>query len=205
LLENPTRFKDMPETWTISVGTKVYGPYTTGQMRAFHGEGRLAQHSLVARAGEDQFHPAGEDPGLASLFSSASYPDQTTLASPSPHVPEPHSAPEPRRFGQDAEAGERTRFVIIADMKSGSISAMEEAIFGLGQAFRFMPQAWVVTSEVSLSTIRHALVQKLGKLDTIFVVDTVRDRAAWFNFGPEADSRFRRMWSRAAEAPRKAG
>ncbi|HWC63271.1 MAG TPA: DUF4339 domain-containing protein [Rhizomicrobium sp.] len=194
----------MPETWTISVGTKVYGPYTTGQMRAFYGEGRLAPHSLVARGGEDQFHPAGEDPDLAALFPSNSYPDQAPL--PSPRAPEPQPAPEPRRFGQDAEAsGERTRFVIIADMKSGSISALEEEIFNLGQAFRFMPQAWVVTSEVSLSTIRHALVQKLGKLDTIFVVDTVRDRAAWFNFGPEADSRFRRMWSRMPEAARKAG
>ena len=28
----------------------------------------LADHSLVARAGEEQFHPAGEDPELASLF-----------------------------------------------------------------------------------------------------------------------------------------
>jgi hypothetical protein len=194
----------MPETWTISVGAKVYGPYTTGQMRAFYGEGRLAPHSLVARAGEDQFHPAGEDPDLAPLFPSASYPDQAPLPSPSTHEPQ-RAAPEPRRFGQDTEIAERTRFVIIADMKSGSISALEEEIFNLGQAFRFMPQAWVVTSEVSLSTIRHALVQKLGKLDTIFVVDTVHDRAAWFNFGPEADSRFRRMWSRAPEAARKAG
>jgi hypothetical protein len=202
LSENTTRFKDMPETWTISFGAKVYGPYTTGQMRAFYNEGRLAPHSLVARAGDDQFHPAGEDPDLAALFPSSSYPDQAPP--PSPRV-ESQPAQEPRRFGQEAETGERTRFVIIADMKSGSISALEEEIFKLGQAFRFMPQAWVVTSEVSLSTIRHAVVQKLGKLDTIFVVDTVRDRAAWFNFGPEADSRFRRMWSRAAETARKAG
>ena len=48
------------------------------------------------------------------------------------------------------------------------------------------------------------LVQKLGKLDTIFVVDTIHDRAAWFNFGPEADTRVRRMWSRTPEGARKA-
>ena len=114
---------------------------------------------------------------------------------------------EPRRFGQESEisSGERSRFVIISDMKSGSISALEEEIFNLGHAFRFMPQAWVLTSEASLNTIRHALMQKLGKLDTIFVVDTIHDRAAWFNFGPEADTRVRRMWSRTPEGARKTG
>jgi hypothetical protein len=192
----------MAETWTISVDGRVYGPYTAEQMRAFQAEGRLATHSLVARAGEEQFHPAGEDADLAQLF-------PAPAASPSDsdaNTPEPNAAAEPRRFGREAESGvgERSRFVIIADMKSGSISALEEEIFNLGHAFRFMPQAWVLTSEASLNTIRHALMQKLGKIDTIFVVDTIHDRAAWFNFGPEADSRVRRMWSRTPEGARKA-
>jgi hypothetical protein len=170
-------------------------------MRAFHAEGRLAVHSLVARAGEEQFRPASEDPELSLLFGPAAAPAV---------APQPEAAPqpqEPRRFGQEADlsAGERSRFVIISDMKSGSISALEEEIFNLGHAFRFMPQAWVLTSEASLNTIRHALMQKLGKLDTIFIVDTIHDRAAWFNFGPEADTRVRRMWSRTPEGARKAG
>ena len=191
----------MSETWSISVGSRVYGPYSAEQMRAFHAEGRLAVHSLVARAGEEQFRPASEDPELALLFAPAAAPAA---------APQPEAAPqsqEPRRFGQEAElsAGERSRFVIISDMKSGSISALEEEIFNLGHAFRFMPQAWVLTSEASLNTIRHALMQKLGKLDTIFIVDTIHDRAAWFNFGPEADTRVRRMWSRTPEGARKAG
>jgi hypothetical protein len=187
------------EPWTISVGSRIYGPYTTEQMRSFHREGRLAAHSLIARVGEEHFHPAGEDPELAPLF------EAQTVSRPAPQRdPEPRPAHEPRRFGQETESGERTRFVIVVDMKSGSISAMEEEIFNLGQAFRFMPQSWVLISEASLSTIRHALVRKLGKLDSIFVVDTMRDRAAWFNFGPEADSRLRRMWART-ESARKAG
>jgi hypothetical protein len=191
----------MSETWTISVGSRVFGPYTAEQMRAFHAEGRLAVHSLVARAGEEQFRTAGEDPELALLFPAAEPAPQTaSLAAPQP-------AAEPHRFGresQEAGAAERSRFVIISDMKSGSISAMEEGIFNLGPAYRFMPQSWVLTSEASLNTIRHALMQKLGKLDTIFIVDTIHDRAAWFNFGPEADTRVRRMWSRTPEGARKA-
>jgi hypothetical protein len=195
----------MSETWTISVGSRVYGPYTADQMRAFHAEGRLATHSMVARAGEEQFHPAGEDAELAPLFPAPAASDPP--ADSTVNLREARPAQEPRRFGQEADtaSGERSRFVIIADMKSGSISALEEEIFNLGHAFRFMPQAWVLTSEASLNTIRHAVMQKLGKLDTMFVVDTIHDRAAWFNFGPEADSRVRRMWSRTPEGARKAG
>ena len=192
----------MSETWTISVGNRVYGPYTVEQMRAFHAEGRLATHSLIARAGEEQFHPAGEDAELAQLFP-VSAPVAEAPAAPAEPLQAAH---EPRRFGQEPDhqnTADRSRFVVISDMKSGSISALEEEIFNLGHAFRFMPQAWVLTSEASLNTIRHALMQKLGKLDTIFVVDTIHDRAAWFNFGPEADTRVRRMWSRTPEGARK--
>ena len=191
----------MSETWTISVGSRAYGPYSIDQLRAFQAEGRLATHSLVARAGEEQFRPAVEDPELASLFSieAAATPEPEAETQPAPH-------PEPTRFGKEPEQArtDRSRFVIISDMKSGSISALEEEIFNLGHAYRFMPQSWVLTSEASLNTIRHALMQKLGKLDTIFVVDTIHDRAAWFNFGPEADIRVRRMWSRTPEGARKA-
>jgi hypothetical protein len=47
--------------------------------------------------------------------------------------------------------------------------------------------------------VRTALVRKLGKLDALFIVDAVHDKAAWFNFGPESDARIRRMWSRPTE------
>lgn len=203
----------MSETWTINVDNRIYGPYTADQMRAFHTEGRLALYSLVARDGEDKFHPAGEDARLAQLFSrdaQATEQPAEPAAEPTPE-PEPQvqtpAQPEPHRFGSQPEGGlgERSRFVIISDMKSGSIANLEEEIFKLGHAFRFMPLAWVLTSEASLNTIRHALMQKLGKLDTIFIVDTVHDRAAWFNFGPEADIRVRRMWSRTPEGARKTG
>ena len=177
----------MAESWTISVAGRVYGPYSLEQMQGFHAENRLADHSLVARAGEEQFHPASEDAELAPLF----------VASEAPQA-----EPQPHRFG--VRAGEEhgsavpSHFVIIADMKSRSITGLEEEIFSLGQAHRFMPQSWVLSSEASINTIRNALVQKLGKLDTLFIVDAAHDKAAWFNFGPEADTRIRKMWSRPA-------
>jgi hypothetical protein len=186
----------MSETWTISVGGRVYGPYSLEQMRSFHTEGRLADHSLVARAGEDQFHAASEDTALAGFFQPA--PQAGAGAPAQPETPTPH------KFGADTEtAGERTHYVIIADMKSRSIAGLEEEIFNLGPAHRFMPQAWVVSSEAGINTIRHALVQKLGKIDTLFIVDAAHDKAAWFNFGPENDARVRRMWTREPAQARK--
>ncbi len=175
----------MSPTWTISVAGRDYGPYSLEQMKQFQGEGRLAPHSLVAREGEDGTHQASEDSELALLF-------------PAPGAAKPQQAdPAPVRFGRDSRpAGERSRYIIAAEMKSGSISALEEEISRFGASFRFMPQTWILVSEVSINTIRSELVQKLGKLDTLIVVDTTHDKAAWFNFGPEADTKMRRLWQR---------
>src|SRR3954447_23972168 len=85
----------MAETWTISVGGRVYGPYTLKQMQAFRAENRLADHSLVARGDEEQFHPPGEDPALAPLFK----PDRPGEAENTP-ASEPA---QPHRFGARAE------------------------------------------------------------------------------------------------------
>jgi hypothetical protein len=181
----------MAETWTISVGGRVYGPYSLEQMQGFHAENRLADHSLVARAGEEQFHPAIEDSELAPLFQPFQAQDTT-----------PSEPAQPHRFGARAEPeGQEgpAHFVIVADMKSRSITGLEEEIFSLGQAHRFGPQAWVLCSEASINTIRNALVQKLGKIDTLFIVDAAHDKAAWFNFGPETDTRIRKMWSRPVD------
>jgi hypothetical protein len=184
----------MVESWTISVGGRVYGPYGIEQMQSFHAENRLADHSMVARAGEEQFHPASEDAALAALFQAA--PAAAEIPAAEPVATEPA---QPHRFGARVETDGPAHFVVVADMKSRSITGLEEEIFSLGQAHRFGPQAWVLSSEASINTIRNALVQKLGKLDTIFIVDAARDKAAWFNFGPEADTRIRKMWSRPTD------
>jgi hypothetical protein len=193
----------MPDTWTISVGGRVYGPYTLEQMRAFHAENRLADHSLVARAGEDKLHPAGEDVLLAPLFQPARAPQAQSMPNREAAHEPASEAQQPHRFGARAETenghGAPSHFVIVADMKSASIAGLEEEIFRLGQAHRFSGQAWVLVSEHPINIVRTALVQKLGKLDTIFIVDAARDKAAWFNFGPEADTRIRKMWSKPVD------
>lgn len=188
----------MPDTWTVNTGERTYGPYTITQLQAFASEGRLAPHSLVARTGEQEYHAAGEDPHLSNLFRT---PQSVTA------IAQALRNDQPRAFGRkesDAEPGETSHYIIIADMKSRSVAGIEEEVFALGPAYAVLPQVWLLTCDLSINAVRNALVQKLGKLDMLFVVDATRDRAAWFNFGPEADARIRRLWARAGEVRKTA-
>ena len=187
----------MSSSWSISVGGRSYGPYSLEQMKAFRAEGRLAPHSLVARDGAEHFLQAAEDAELAALFSA---PAQKPATEPATG----EISGGPAKLGRGAGAsGERNRFIIIAEMKSGSIAALDETILGLGSSFSFLPQSWILASAISLSTLRGELIQKLGKLDTLFIVDTTHDKAAWFNFGPEADAKMRLLWQRDGTPARK--
>lgn len=180
----------MPESWTLSVGPRVYGPYTVSQMQALYAEGRLARHSLVARADEEQFHAASENRRLAELFQR---PTDVIVGS----APEPVKPNRSTVLGQN-DVGTRALgdFVIVAEMKSYSTTNLEAEILLLGPAHRIGAQVWLLSSEDSINTIRSALVMKLGKLDTLFIVDATQNKAAWFNFAPEADCRLRSIWHR---------
>ena len=199
----------MSDTWTISVSGRSYGPYTEAQMQAFAAEGRLAPQSLVARADENQYRAASEDAVLGALFRPAS-PAPAQQAKPAQFFTAEGNE-DIQSFGrqeEDAPAGHRTHFIIVADMKSRSISGLEEEIFNLGPAVPIMPQAWLLASDMAINAIRQLLVQKLGKLDMLFIADATHDKAAWFNFGPESDSRIRRIWQKTpdttAATPRRA-
>ena len=188
----------MSSTWTVSVAGRSYGPYSLDQMQAFAAEGRLAPHSLVQRAGEPDVRQATEDSELATLFAPVA-----RAAAPAPGRSE-----TPATFGRqdDAAVSQRTHFVIISDMKSGSVASLEEEIFNLGQAFALLPQVWILLAESSVNAVRNRLIQKLGKLDILFVADATHDKAAWFNFGPEAEARIRRIWQKSSDgAARRAG
>lgn len=194
----------MSDTWNISVGGRNYGPYTLSQMEVFVAEGRLATHSHVAREGDDVFRPASEDTQLSLLFAPAKQPTPSAsgkfLTAKRGEDEEP-SSPAFGRTSEKPRSAERNRYLILADMKSRSISGLEEEILSLGAAYQLMPQAWLLVSEHTINSVRNTLVQKLGKIDMLFVVDATQNKAAWFNFGLEADSRIRRVWSAQNEPP----
>ncbi len=197
----------MSDTWNMSVGGRTYGPYSTQQMQTFAVEGRLAAHSLVAKNGDALFRPAEEFAPLSRLFEPVQPAAPLQPLQPSPSATgkfvtaggiesdEDIISPTFGRSNDEPRTGDRGRFVIIADMKSRSISGLEEEIFNLGPAYPLMPQAWLLISDLGINVIRNALVQKLGKMDTLFIVDATHNKAAWFNFGPESDTRIRRVWT----------
>ncbi len=184
----------MPPTWTIRANDRSYGPYTLEQLRGYAAEGRLAAHSLVARGTGADYRPASADPDLAVLF---------RPVEPQPQRPVFFTAEGDigqQGFGKVENDGvQQSRFLIIAEMKSRSIAGLEEEIFKCGQATALMPQAWLLSSDMTLNALRNQLIQKLGRIDMLFIVDATRNKAAWFNYGPEADSRIRRVWQKAQE------
>ena len=200
----------MSENWTINVAGQTYGPYTLQHMQAFAGEGRLAAHSLVAPAGDTKFRPAADYPQLLRLLvksPAGPTPSATGKFVTASGVESEDDTISPTfgRSNDEPRNSERGRFVVVADMKSRSISGLEEEIFNLGPAYSLMPQAWLLISDQPINAIRNALVQKLGKLDMLFIVDSTHNKAAWFNFGPEADARIRRLWTAQHEPIATAG
>jgi hypothetical protein len=180
----------MSGSWIISVAGQTYGPYGPEQMRTFAAEGRLARQSLVAHAGETEFRRAEDEPELSAIFPSAQPARETAIFQPLRQ----ESAASFGRGEEPSRNGETSHFLVLADMKSGSIAKLEEAIATFGPTCAILPQAWLLVSEASINAVRNLLVQQLGKLDMLFVVDAGNNKAAWFNFGPEADSRIRKLW-----------
>ena len=180
----------MSSKWIMSVEGRTYGPYTHSQMQAFAVEGRLAANSLIAKDSDGRFGPACQDPELGGLFRPATVGERSPFGSGSDSISRP--------FGQsDGNLSEEpSHFVIVADMKSGSIAALEEEILKLGPAYAVMPLAWVLSADISVGALKNILVQKLGKLDNLLVVDASHDKLTWSNLGPEADTRLRRIWTK---------
>jgi GYF domain 2 len=206
--------------WTINVSGRIYGPFTSERMRGFVGEGRLAPHSLVAREGSSDWHEARDEPEFSDVFahrghaSSAPAPEaniatpapqpastpqpmqQPQMSAPVPHAPQPHAHP-----ANGLTTGEHVaaHFAVIIDQKAAAAANnLESAINSLGHSYRLTTNVWIISTEQTVSAVRNRLVQELGKADSLFVIDASRGKAAWFNFGPEADVRIRRVWQKSA-------
>jgi hypothetical protein len=189
--------------WSMNVGGKIYGPFTSDRMREFATEGRLAPHSLIAREGTEDWHEARDEPEFVEIFGQP----QMEAAAPAMQVavetpvtmpvqtPVTLTAPPAKA---DVPDGANAHFAIVIDRKSRSTGNLEDAIASLGPAYALMPNIWILSTDQSVNAVRNRLVQELGKLDSLFVIDASRGKAAWFNFGPEVDVRIRRVWKKAS-------
>ena len=204
------------DNWCVKVDDRVYGPYTSQQLRKFAHEGRLAAWSLIAPAGSRAWREARDERAFASFFGvkmetgspvrsfgkrdyvmetadSAPASDARLLADAQERPPaQPASA---RRPGLAvAPDGALANFVIIFDVVSATASRVETAVMSLGPAFRLADNVWAVSCELTAIGVRNAIAPYLLAREPIFVIDTTRGRSSWQNYPPEAHAKIAAAW-----------
>lgn len=188
------------ENWCVKVDEKIYGPYTTEQVRKYAHEGRLASWSMIAPAGSRDWREAKQESTFASFFGG--------VAKAKPGVTE-------RQFGKrdqtsqlaDSRKGKRqapalSNFVIIFDTGEGAANRLESTIRTLGQAFRVADNVWSVTCDLTAVGVRNALAPYLSPREPIFVVDASRGRTSWQNYAPEAHAKISGAYTAAVARAR---
>ena len=176
------------ENWCVKVEEKVYGPYTTEQLRKYAHEGRLAGWSLIAPAGSRAWREARRESALASFFGA----NANANAEPKkgPTFGKRDAAEEtPATPGRTRQAPAPSNFLIIFDSAEGAACRLESAIHSLGRAFRIAENVWSVSSDLTAVGVRNALAPYLAPKEPIFVVDASRGRTSWQNFAPEAHAK----------------
>ena len=182
--------------WSMNVGGKVYGPFTSGTLREFATEGRLAPHSIVAREGTDDWHEARDEPEFVDMFGQGG-------KQPAPSAVQPvaelvSAAPTPAPAKAKIPDSRNAHFAILVDRKSSSTGNLEDAIESLGLSYKLTSNIWILATDETLNVVRDRLVEELSKLDSLFVIDASRGKAAWVNFGPLVDARIRHVWRKAS-------
>lgn len=160
--------------WWVKASEKVYGPYTRAQMARFVGEGRVIGTTMVSNNPAVEWMEARHSQGLRTVL---------------------HDARGAFR-AKNSEADKGAANVLVwAEMNSGSSRKFEHELRQLGTVADIVPGLYMVRTTHTAGTMRNALSQVLERGDKVMVVDSTRDRLAWFNLGPEVDVRLREVWN----------
>ena len=166
-----------PDKWEMKIGKSVYGPYSREEMESLAEQGLLAPHSRIAKYGTKSWDRASGDPVINTIFGKK-FNHINREVSGSEHLPE----------------NQRTNFALFLDVASNSNIDLFQAIRNLGPSSRISGSCWLVKSDRSAGDIRNALAPLMAKSDRLLVIDTAKSKLAWFNLGPEADSKIRKVW-----------
>ncbi len=195
------------ENWCVKVDDKVYGPYTSEQMRKYAHEGRLAAWSLIAPAGSRAWIEARKEAAFSNFFGY--------------DVMSKHQMPKDRPFGKrdDAKTSDIgndnaksksqpdvqvANFVVIFDVVSASASRVEAAVHTLGNAFRIADNVWSVSSDLTAVGVRNSVAPYLTPRESIFVIDATRGRTSWQNYAPETQAKISAAFTAARGESRSA-
>ena len=134
----------------------------------FLAEGRVRPTTLVSEKPDGDWTEAHKIPALRCLRT-------------------PKAGAEPR--------GEPANIFVHAEIMGGSWNAFLAALETMGAVCELAPGLWLVRTRFSAGAVRNALSQTLARGDRFVVVDSTRDRFAWFNLGPEVDVRISQVWN----------
>ena len=200
------------DNWCVKVDDRIYGPYSSQQLRKFAHEGRLAAWSLVAPAGSRAWREARQESTFAAFFGinaergtaqefgkrdrSAG---ELKPAAPANSNAKAKAKPAAKKAPSSVEEAEPeiANFVLIFDVVSAAASRVETAILSLGPAFRLAENVWTVQCELTAIGVRNAIAPYLRPRESILVVDTTRGRTSWQNFAPETHAKLAAAWSNA--------
>lgn len=187
------------DNWCVKVDDRVYGPYTSQQIRKFASEGRLASWSKIAPAGSRNWRDAKDEPAFASLFATPA-PNARAFgkrddAEPTPAARQRRTAPARGKSGAVAPSG--ANFILIFDVVSAAASRVESAIQSLGPCFRITENVWALQCDLTATGVRNAVAPYLLPREPIFVVDATNGRSSWQNYAPELHAKIAAAWTTA--------
>jgi hypothetical protein len=191
------------DNWCVRVDERVYGPYTSQQLRKFAAEGRLAGWSQIAPAGSRTWREAKDEPTFSNLFGGAQRAgrafgkrDDVEPAPSARSGGRRHQTATPAAKAPAAATGP-ANFILVFDVVNAAASRVESAIMTLGPAFRLTENVWAVTSDSTATGVRNAIAPYLLPRESIFVIDTTRGRSSWQNYAPELHAKIAAAWTAA--------
>ena len=188
------------DNWCIKVDDKIYGPYTSVQLRKYAHEGRLAAYSLIAPAGSRAWREAREESAFSSFFGYKQpkkfdgHNDNAFGKCDLPGGPSPHKAPSGRAGKEQAQL-QPANFILVFDVVNAAASRVTAAIQSLGEGFRIAENVWTVNCELTAVGVRNAIAPYLSPRESLFVVDTTRGRTSWQNYAPELHAKLSAVYA----------
>lgn len=185
------------DNWCVKVDDRVYGPYSSKQLRKFAHEGRLAASSLVAPAGSRNWRQAREETTFAAFFGEIAAHKGATAPTFGKRDEPGDGASSSRARTERAAAVDAgiANFVVVFDVVSAAASRVETAILSIGPAFRLAENVWTLSCDMTAIGVRNAIAPYLLPRESIFVVDASRGRSSWQNYAPETHAKIAAAWA----------
>ena len=179
------------DNWCVRVDEKIYGPYTSEQMRKYAHEGRLAASSLISPAGSRAWREAREETAFSSFFgytppANSNAKDDTAFGRRAGQIDiKTRSEGKKTKPGSERPTLQLANFILVFDVVNAAASRVTAAVNSLGEAFRIADNVWTVNCELTAVGVRNAVAPYLNPRESLFVVDTTRGRTSWQNYAPE--------------------